>query len=175
MSWGSCHFYTLLYSLNAIISHIWIGQLKSFLFYFILFYYYYCLFVCFRTCICTSIWDCRSHLLWCCDVAVAQINYHSLKHNTQDSIEQVRGRSHKESSSPIFMLDDMQFRGGWTLSRLKQKKIKNYQAKLNKIRKLSREQTLVASTHPPTEIRTDHENETSIYIMNIYLFLTLVS
>jgi hypothetical protein len=48
-------------------------------------------------------------LLWCCDVAVAQINYPSLKHNTQDSIEQVRGRSHKESSSPIFMLDDMQF------------------------------------------------------------------
>jgi hypothetical protein len=26
-------------------------------------------------------------LLWCCDVAVAQINYPSLKHNTQDSIE----------------------------------------------------------------------------------------
>jgi hypothetical protein len=39
------------------------------------------------------------------------------------------------------------------LSRLKQKKIENYQAKLNKIRKLSREQTLVASTHPPIEIR----------------------
>jgi len=59
--------------------------------------------------------------------------------------------------------------------RLKQKKIENYQAKLNKIRKLSREQTLLASTHPPTEIRTDHGNETSIYILNIYLFLTLVS
>jgi len=74
------------------------------------------------------------------------------------------------------MLDDMQFEGGfWMLSRLKQKKIENYQAKLNKIRKLSREQTLVASTHPPTEIRTDHGNETSIYILNIYLFLTLVS
>ena len=28
----------------------------------------------------------------CCDVAVAQINYPSLKHNTQDSIEQARGR-----------------------------------------------------------------------------------
>ena len=52
-------------------------------------------------------------LLWCCDVAVAQINYPSLKHNTQDSIEQVRGRSHEESSSPIFMLDDMQFWGGF--------------------------------------------------------------
>jgi hypothetical protein len=34
---------------------------------------------------------------------------------------------------------------------------------------------LVASTHPPTEIRIDHGNETSIYILNIYLFLTLVS
>jgi hypothetical protein len=45
------------------------------------------------------------------------------------------------------MLDDMQFGGVWTLSRLKQKKTKNYQAKLNKIRKLSREQTLVVSTH----------------------------
>jgi len=74
------------------------------------------------------------------------------------------------------MLDDMQFWGGfWMLSRIKQKKIENYQAKLNKIRKLSREQTLVASTHPPIEIRTDHGNETSIYILNIYLFLSLVS
>jgi hypothetical protein len=39
--------------------------------------------------------------------------------------------------------------GVWTLSRLKQKqkqkKIENYQAKLNKIKKLSREQTLVTS------------------------------
>jgi hypothetical protein len=65
--------------------------------------------------------------------------------------------------------------GFWILSRLKQKKIENYQAELNKIRKLSREQTLVASIHPPTEIRTDHGNETSIYILNIYLFLTLIS
>ena len=46
-----------------------------------------------------------------CDVAVAQINYPSFKHNTQDSIEQARGRSHEEDSSQIFMLDDMQFRG----------------------------------------------------------------
>ena len=112
----------------------------------------------------------------CCDVAVAQINYPNFKHNTQDSIEQARGRSHEEDSSQIFMLDDMQFwGGGWTLSRLKQKKTENYQTKFNKIRKLSREQTLVASTPPPTEIRTDHGNETSIYILNIYLFLTLVS
>jgi len=69
----------------------------------------------------------------------------------------------------------MQFGGFWTLSRLKQKKIENYQAKLNKIRKLSREQTLVTNKHPPTEIGTDQGNETSIYILNIYLFLTLVS
>ena len=48
----------------------------------------------------------------CCDVTVAQINYPSFKHNTQDSIEQARGRSHEEDSSQIFMLDDMQFRGG---------------------------------------------------------------
>ena len=85
---------------------------------------------------------------------VVQINYPSLKHNTQDSIDQARGRSQEEGSSQICMLNDMQFGGGvWTLSRIKQKKIENNQAKLNKIRKLSREQTLVASTHPPTEIR----------------------
>jgi len=48
-----------------------------------------------------------------CDVAVAQINYPSFKHNTQDSIEQARGRSHEEDSSQIFMLDDMQFGGGF--------------------------------------------------------------
>jgi len=65
--------------------------------------------------------------------------------------------------------------GVWMLFRLKQKKKENYRAKLKKIRKLSREQTLVASKHPPTEIRADHGNETSIYILNIYLFLTLVS
>jgi hypothetical protein len=32
---------------------------------------------------------------------------------TQDSIEQARGRSHEEDSSQIFMLDDMQFGGGF--------------------------------------------------------------
>jgi hypothetical protein len=52
-------------------------------------------------------------IYWCCDVAVAQINYPSFKHNTQDSIEQVRSRSHKEDSSQIFILDDMQFKGGF--------------------------------------------------------------
>jgi hypothetical protein len=65
--------------------------------------------------------------------------------------------------------------GGWTLFRLKKKKTENYQTKFNKIRKLSSEQTFVASRHPPTEIRTDHGNETSIYILNIYLFLTFVT
>jgi len=30
---------------------------------------------------------------------------------------------------------------------------------------ISRKQTLVASTHPPTEIRTDPWNETSAYIL----------
>jgi hypothetical protein len=65
--------------------------------------------------------------------------------------------------------------GDWTLSRLKQKKTENYQMKFNKIRKLSREQTLITSIHPPTEIRIDHGNKISIYILNIYLFLTLVS
>jgi hypothetical protein len=49
----------------------------------------------------------------CCDVAVVQINYPSFKHNTQDSIEQARGRSHKQDSSQIFMPDDMQFEGGF--------------------------------------------------------------
>jgi len=73
------------------------------------------------------------------------------------------------------MLDDMQFGGVWMLSRLKLKKTENYQTKFNKIIKLSREQTLVVSKHLPIEIRTDHGNKTSIYILNIYLFLTLVS
>jgi hypothetical protein len=41
-------------------------------------------------------------MIRCCDVAVAQINYPIL--NKQDSIEQVRGRSHEESLIQIFML-----------------------------------------------------------------------
>jgi hypothetical protein len=68
----------------------------------------------------SQVQECR-----CCDVAVAQINYPSFKHNTQDSIEQARDRSHEEDSSQIFMLDDMQFGGVWMLSRLKQKKTEN--------------------------------------------------
>ena len=69
------------------------------------------------------------------------------------------------------MLDDMQFGGVWRLSRLKQKKIENYQVKLNKIKNLSREQTLVSSKRPPIKIKTDHGNERSIYTLNIYLLL----
>jgi len=63
----------------------------------------------------------------CCNVAVAQINYPSFKHNTQDSIEQARGRSHEKDLSQIFILDDMQFGGG--LDAIKQNliKSKNYQ------------------------------------------------
>ena len=61
------------------------------------------------------------------------------------------------------------------LYRLKQNKTEYYQTEFNKIRKLSREQSLVASTHPPIEIRTGHGNKTSIYILNIYLFLTFVN
>ena len=61
------------------------------------------------------------------------------------------------------------------LSRLKKKKIENYQTKFNRIKKLSRKQTLVTSTHLPTKTRTDHGNEKLIYILNIYLFITLVS
>jgi len=48
-------------------------------------------------------------VLDCCDVAVVQINNHSL--NKQDSIEQVRGRSHEEGLFQIFMLYDMQLGG----------------------------------------------------------------
>ena len=50
----------------------------------------------------------------CCDVAVAQINYPSFKHNTQDNIEQARGRSHEEDLVQIFMLYVMQL-GGFDL------------------------------------------------------------
>jgi len=35
----------------------------------------------------------------CCNVAIAQINYPSLKHNTQDSKKQARGQSLEEGSS----------------------------------------------------------------------------
>jgi hypothetical protein len=48
-------------------------------------------------------------MLHYCNVTVAQINYPSL--NKQDSIEQVRGRSHEEVLVQIFMLYDMQLGG----------------------------------------------------------------
>ena len=53
----------------------------------------------------------KGFLLRC---AVTQINYPSLKHNTQDSIEQARGRSHEEDLVQIFMLYVMQL-GGFDL------------------------------------------------------------
>ena len=51
----------------------------------------------------------------------------------------------------------------------KQKKAINAKSKKTKI--YQEKQTLVASKHPPTEIRTDYGNEMSIYTLNIYLFL----
>jgi hypothetical protein len=60
-------------------------------------------------------------------------DYPSLKHITQDNIEQVKDRSHEEGSSHIFMLYDMQFEGGvWKLSSLKQKKTENRKQNLIK-------------------------------------------
>ena len=53
---------------------------------------------------------------------VAQINYPSLKHNTQDSIEQARGRSHEEDLVQIFMLYVMQFGGVLICDDLKYRK-----------------------------------------------------
>jgi hypothetical protein len=44
-----------------------------------------------------------------CDVVVTQINYPNL--NKQDSIEQVRGRSHEKGLVQIFMLDDIKLGG----------------------------------------------------------------
>jgi len=57
-----------------------------------------------------DIWEAR-----CCNVAVTKINYPSL--NKQDSIEQARGRSHKEGLVQIFILYDIQL-GGLRLFRL---------------------------------------------------------
>jgi hypothetical protein len=47
-----------------------------------------------------------------CDVVVTQINYPNL--NKQDSIEQVRGRSHEKGLVQIFMLDDIKLGGDWS-------------------------------------------------------------
>jgi hypothetical protein len=52
-------------------------------------------------------------MLFCCDVAIIQINYPNLKHNTQDNIEQASGWSHKEGLVRICMLYDTQFGGGF--------------------------------------------------------------
>jgi hypothetical protein len=106
----------------------------------------------------------------CCDVVVAQINYPNL--NKQDSIEQIRGRSHEESSVQVFMMYDMQLGGivKWSmLCYSKQKEAINVKSKKTKI--YQEKQILVARKRPPTKIRTDHGNETSIYTLNIYLFL----
>jgi hypothetical protein len=105
-----------------------------------------------------------------CNVAIAQINYPSL--NKQDSIEQARGQSHEKDLVQIFMLYDYAIGGEivklFMLCYNKQKKI-NVKSKKTEI--YQEKQTLVTSKHPPTEIKTDHGNETSIYTLNIYLFL----
>jgi hypothetical protein len=51
----------------------------------------------------------------------------------------------------------------------KQKEAINVKSKKTKI--YQEKQTLFANKRLPTEIRTDHENETSIYTLNIYIFL----
>jgi hypothetical protein len=51
----------------------------------------------------------------------------------------------------------------------KQKETINAKSKKTKI--YQEKQTLVVSKHLPIEIRTDHGNETSVYTLNISLFL----
>jgi hypothetical protein len=51
----------------------------------------------------------------------------------------------------------------------KQKETINIKSKKTEI--YQEKQTLVASKYPPTEIRIDHRNKTSIDTLNIYLFL----
>jgi hypothetical protein len=72
----------------------------------------------------------RNEKINCCDVVVAQINYPSLKHNTQDNIEQARGRSHEKGSSQIFMLNDMQFGGGLDIIYVKAKENRKLSSKI---------------------------------------------
>jgi hypothetical protein len=57
------------------------------------------------------------------------------------------------------------------LSKLWYSKQKKINAKSKKTKIYQEKQTLVASKHPPTEIRTDHGNEMSTYTLNIYFFL----
>jgi hypothetical protein len=54
-------------------------------------------------------WEYVKAICYCCNVAVIQINYPNL--NKQDSIEQVRDRSHEKHLVQIFMLCDMQLGG----------------------------------------------------------------
>ena len=49
---------------------------------------------------------------WYLVYSSSSFTYPRLKHNTQDSIEQARGRSQEEGLSQIFVLDVMQFGGG---------------------------------------------------------------
>jgi len=108
----------------------------------------------------------------CCDVAVTQINYPNL--NKQDSIEQIRGWSHKENLVQVFIQDDLEL-GVLRLFRLCYGK-QNKTIKLNEINlKLIKRKTLVSSKRPLSEIKIDHWNNMSNYILNIYLFLTLVN
>jgi hypothetical protein len=103
-------------------------------------------------------------------------DYPSLKHITQDNIEQVKDRSHEEGSSHIFMLYDMQFEGGvWKLSSLKQKKTENYHAKVNKIRNYQENKHWfqVNIYQQKSELITETLHQ--FYILNIYPFLTLVN
>jgi len=60
------------------------------------------------------------------------------------------------------------------LSRIKQKKIEKYQVKLNKIRKLSREQTLDASIHLQKSeliMETKHQFILRIFISSYHWFV----
>jgi len=71
------------------------------------------------------------------------------------------------------MLDDMKFerRDGCYLEKqktMKQNLIKSENYQENK-------PWSQVHIYSPTEIKTDHGNKTSIYILNIYLFLTLVN
>ena len=45
------------------------------------------------------------------NVTVTQINYFNL--NKQNSIEEIRGRSHEKGLIQVFMLDDMKLKGFW--------------------------------------------------------------
>ena len=100
---------------------------------------------------------------------MAQINYPSL--NKQDRIEQANGRSHEEVLVQIFMLYDVQLGGDCEVIYGYSKQKETINAKSKKTKIYQEKQTLVTSKYPPTEIRINHRNKTSIYTLNIYLFL----